>query len=65
MPASELKTILLTWPFAVWGVDMVGPLRTAKGGFTHLLVAVDVFTKWIKAKLIKKLDRKNAVNFIL
>jgi hypothetical protein len=36
------QTIPLTWPFAVWGLDMVGPLRKALGGFTHLLVAIEV-----------------------
>jgi hypothetical protein len=35
---------------------MVGPLKTTPGGLTHLLVAVDKFTKWIEAKPIKKLD---------
>jgi ribonuclease HI len=64
MPATALKTIPITWPFAVWGLDMVGPLKTAKGGFTHLLVAVDKFTKWIEAKPIMKLDGPTAVNFI-
>ena len=48
-PASALKTIPLIWPFAVWGLDMVGPLRTGMSGFTHVLVAVDKFTKWIEA----------------
>src|SRR3954469_1313749 len=41
LPASALKTIPLTRPFAVWGLDMVGPFKTARGGMTHLLVAVD------------------------
>ena len=27
-PASALKTIPLVWPFAVWGLDMVGPFKT-------------------------------------
>lgn len=27
MPASKMKTIPLAWPFAIWGHDMVGPLR--------------------------------------
>ena len=31
---------------------------------THLLVAVDKFTKWIKARPIKKLDGRTAVRFI-
>jgi hypothetical protein len=29
---------------------MVGPLKKAPGGFTHLLVMLDKFTKWIEAK---------------
>ena len=58
------KTIPLVWPFAVWGLDMVGPLRTGRSGFTHVLVAVDKFTKWIEAKPIKNLDAGTAVSFI-
>ncbi|XP_051229429.1 uncharacterized protein [Lolium perenne] len=60
MPGSALKTIPLTWPFAVWGMDMVGKFKTAPDGYTHLLVAVDKFTKWIEAKPIKKCDGKTA-----
>ena len=63
-PASALKTIPLVWPFAVWGLDMVGPLRTGRSGFTHVLVAVDKFTKWIKAKPIKNLEVSAAMSFI-
>ena len=63
-PASALKTIPITWPFAVWGLDMVGPFRTARGGMTHLLVMIDKFTKWIEAKPIKKLDGSTAVTFL-
>jgi hypothetical protein len=64
MPATSLHTIPITWPFAVWGLDMVGPLKTAPSGFTHLLVAVDKFTKWVEAKPIRKLDGKTALKFI-
>ena len=38
LPAQELQTIPITWPFVVWGLNMVGPLKKALGGFTHLLV---------------------------
>jgi hypothetical protein len=62
-PAAALKTIPLTWPFTVWGLDMVGPFKTAPGGLTHLLVAVDKFTKWIEAKPIKKLDGSSTIKF--
>jgi hypothetical protein len=60
---AALKTIPLTWPFIVWGLDMVGPFKTASGGLTHLLVAVDKFTKWIEAKPIKKLDGSSTIKF--
>jgi hypothetical protein len=62
-PAAALKTIPLTWPFVVWDLDMVGPFKTAPGGLTHLLVAVDKFTKWIEAKPIKKLDGSSTIKF--
>ena len=63
-PASALKTIPIAWPFAVWGLDMVGPFKTARGGLTLLLVAVDKFTKWVEVKPIKKLNGPPAVTFI-
>jgi hypothetical protein len=46
--AQALQTIPITWSFAVWGLDLVGPLQKAPGGFTHLLVAIDKFSKWIE-----------------
>ena len=44
---------------------MVGPFKTTRGGLTHLLVAVDKYTKWVEAKPIKKLDGPTAVKFIV
>jgi hypothetical protein len=64
MPATALHTIPITWPFTVWGLDMVGPLKTVPAGFTHLLVAVDKFTKWVEAKPIRKLDGKTTLKFV-
>jgi hypothetical protein len=33
LPASALKTIPITWPFAVWCLDMVGPFKTGQGEY--------------------------------
>ena len=63
-PAAALKTIPITWPFAVWGLDMVGPFRPARGNMTHILVMVDKFTKWIEVKPIRKCDGNTAVSFL-
>jgi transposase InsO family protein len=58
-----LQTIPITWPFALWNLDMVGPLRQALGGFTHLLVAVNKFSKWIEARPIVNVRSKEPVSF--
>ena len=43
---------------------MIGPLTTAPGGFTHILVALDKFIKWIEYKPITKINADRAVTFI-
>ena len=43
---------------------MIGPLTMALGGFNHMLVAVDKFTKWIEYKPIVKISSDRAVDFI-
>ena len=52
VPAHNLMTIPPSWSFACWSLDMIGPLTVAPGGFNHVLVAVDKFTKWIEYKPI-------------
>jgi hypothetical protein len=47
----------------VWGLDIVGPLRKVSGGYTHLLVTVDKFSKWIEARPITNLWAEQAVSF--
>jgi hypothetical protein len=37
--------IPITWPFDMWGMDVLGPFKKAFGGLTHLLIVVDKFTK--------------------
>jgi hypothetical protein len=57
--AYKLVTIPPTWSFPCWGLDMIGPLPTAPGGFNRVLVAIDKFTKWIEVKPVTcpKADR--------
>jgi transposase InsO family protein len=47
----------------VWELDIVGPLRKAPGGFTHLLVAIDKFSKWVDVRPITNLRAEQAVTF--
>jgi hypothetical protein len=47
----------------VWGLDLVGPLQKAPGGYTHLLVAVDKFSKWIEVRPLNSIRSEQAVAF--
>ena len=57
--------IPITWPFMVWGLDLVGPLKRALVGYMHLLVTVDKFTKWIEARPISTIKSEQAMLFFL
>ena len=43
---------------------MIGPFKKAQGGYTHVLVAIDKFTKWIEFEPITLLTSTKAVEFI-
>ena len=43
---------------------MVGPFKRSKDKKTHLLVAVDKFTKWVEAEPVSKCDAATSVQFI-
>jgi hypothetical protein len=63
LPAQALQTIPITWPFAIWGLDLVRPLKKAPGGYTHLLVTVNKFSKWIEVRPITKIKSEQAILF--
>ena len=44
---------------------MVGPFKKGPSSFTHLLIAIDKFTKWTEAKPITNIYPEEAVKFFL
>jgi hypothetical protein len=63
LPAQALQTIPITWPFVVWGLDLVDPLQKAPEGFSHLLVAIYKFSKWIEVRPLTSIRSEQAVAF--
>jgi transposase InsO family protein len=64
VPSHQLQTIPITWPFSTCGLDLVGPFKKAKGGFTKFFVVVDKFTTWIEVKPAASITRSKALEFI-
>ncbi|GLT99841.1 hypothetical protein SLE2022_172540 [Rubroshorea leprosula] len=64
MPGEMLSSLTSPWPFAQWGVDLLGPFIKGKGGCTFLVVAVDYFTKWIEAKPLSTTTERKIEEFL-
>lgn len=52
------------WPFTQWGLNLIRPLPLSKGSHKYVVVAVNYFTKWIKAEPLSKITEKNIWNFV-
>ena len=49
-PGGVLNPLSSPWPFAQWGLDIVGSFLKAAGNKRYLLVGTDYFTKWVEAE---------------
>ena len=63
-PAADLNPVSSPWPFAQWGMDLVGQLPQAIGQRQFLLVTTDYFTKWVEAEPLAKIWDIDVKNFI-
>ena len=63
LSASQQSPIGSPWPFAVWGMDILGPFPHASGQRKFLLVAIDHFTKWIEALAVPTITEEKIEKF--
>ena len=61
---ETLTPIFCPGPFAKWGIDLIGALPTAPGGFKYAVVAVDYFTKWAEAMPLTKITSRAICTFV-
>ncbi|XP_017221564.1 uncharacterized protein LOC135148512 [Daucus carota subsp. sativus] len=60
VPVSILSPI----PFAVWGIDIMGPFPKARGELQFVMVAIDYMTKWAEAKALRTITQEDAIRFV-
>ncbi|KAL5582015.1 hypothetical protein UlMin_014457 [Ulmus minor] len=61
---EDLTTVTSPWPFAKWGIDLIGPLPTARGQLKYAVVTIDYYTKWVEAEALAKITEQNVTAFI-
>ncbi|XP_070025988.1 uncharacterized protein [Nicotiana sylvestris] len=65
VPPNELNATSSHWPFAAWGMDVIGPIEpTASNGHRFILVAIYYFTKWVEAASYKAITKKVVADFV-
>ncbi|GFS42476.1 hypothetical protein Acr_00g0080040 [Actinidia rufa] len=63
-PARDMTHFTSPWPFAQWGMDIVGVLPRDLGNRIFLLAATDYFTKWMEAKPLAQIREMDVIRFI-
>ncbi|KAJ4715162.1 Retrovirus-related Pol polyprotein from transposon opus [Melia azedarach] len=64
VPPENLTTLTSPWPFAQWGIDLIGPFPVGRGQAKFAIVAVDYFTKWAEVEPLAKITEKRTTDFI-
>ena len=51
LPSMELQGMTSPWPFAAWGIDIIGEVRPkAYNGHRYIVIAIDYFSKWVEVE---------------
>uniref|UniRef100_A0A2N9G1W1 Uncharacterized protein n=1 Tax=Fagus sylvatica TaxID=28930 RepID=A0A2N9G1W1_FAGSY len=64
VPPEEITPITSPWPFAQWGLDIMGPFPVGTKQAKFLVVAIDYFTKWVEAEPLATITEKNVKSFV-
>ena len=59
-----LNPLSSPWPFAQWGLDIMGPFSKAAGNKRYLLVCINYFTKWVEAEPLVNIRDVDAKKFV-
>ena len=63
-PTEELTLMTTPWPFAQWGLDIMGQFPIVVQQLKFLIVGIDYFTKWVEAEALATITKKNVWSFV-
>ena len=63
-PGGVLNPLSSSWPFAQWGLDIVGPFPKAVGNRKYLLVGTDYFTIWVEVEPLANIRDVDTKRFV-
>jgi ribonuclease HI len=61
---SPLHPTVSSWPFNIWGTDIVGPIDPpTSNGHKYILATTDYFTKWVETISLKEVKASDVIRF--
>ncbi|KAB2617051.1 hypothetical protein D8674_012920 [Pyrus ussuriensis x Pyrus communis] len=63
-PPEPLTPMISPWPFAQWGLDLIGPMPVGKDKVSYAIVAVDYFTKWAEVEPLATIIEAKIEDFV-
>ena len=56
--------MIAPWPFAQWGLEIMGPFLIAMQQLKFLIVGIDYFTKWVETEALATIAEKNVRSLV-
>ena len=63
-PGGFLNLLSSPWPFAQWGLDIVGLFPKVAENKKYLLVGIDYFTKWVEVEPLTNIRDVDVKKFL-
>ena len=61
----SLNVMVLSWPFSMWGMNVIGPIILKASNDHHFIfVVIDYFTKWVEAASYASVTKSMVARFI-
>ncbi len=51
--------MMAPWPFAQWGLNIMGPFPIGRHQLKFLVFAIDYFTQWVEAEPLAAITEKH------
>jgi len=62
---EHLHAMSSSWPFEMWGMDIIGPISPPISKEHYFILAItDYFYKWVEVVPLKEVKTSNVIKFI-
>ena len=64
VPVVTLTHLATPYPFAQWGIDILGPFPLVAGQVKYIIAAIDHFTKWVEVEAVASITARRVKQFV-